>query len=157
MICVLAFVLVLTYGVLYIIYYYYILYCIIIHIISYTLLFFCSIYLLFPSFPDLSSSSLPLLIPIPLFYLLLSSSVFLLPNSLSLSPNLLSYSSHSKYTCRHLHILIYIPDSSFQYYTLPSSVPFPIPLPLPILCSISSLIIPIFLLLSQYPINNSRV
>ena len=73
-------------------YYYYILY----YTLSYTILFFCPSSSHSSDLPSVLSSSS-----------LLSSPPILLPSSL-----LLIYSSHSFYTCRYLHILIYIPDSS---------------------------------------------
>ena len=81
------------------IYYYYTYY-----ILYYTLLFFCSI----PSFPSLPS---PLLI-----YLLFPIS----SSSHSSFPTLVhpDLSVNSKYTCRHLDILIYIPQESDPAQTI---------------------------------------
>ena len=98
----------------YIILHYYI---IIYYILSYTILFFSS-----DLFLQCSSSSHPLLssphpnIPFSssLFPLILS----LLPIFSSSFLPLLFHPNHSKYTCRYLHILIYITITSFQYPTI---------------------------------------
>ena len=111
----------------YILYYYtiIIIYYTIIHILYYTLLLFSSI-LSFPfsSFPILSSSSIPIFF---LFHLLFY-----------------SFPSHSQpfYTCRYLHLLIYIPFFLFSSDLSPS-VPLPLLFfPFPIIGSISSYPLP---------------
>ena len=80
---------------------------------SFTILFIS----IFLSFPSSYSSHLPFLLSFPVYL----SSVLLIPILLNLSSVPLPFSSsifpifhqpHSKYTCRYLHILIYIPDSS---------------------------------------------
>ena len=98
---------------LYIIYYiillYYILY---IHIyIIYYILYYIIHYILYYTLPSLPFPSLFF----PLSSSLISSSSFsslLLFHPLPSSHLFLLQSSHSFYTCRYLHILIYIPDSS---------------------------------------------
>jgi hypothetical protein len=100
------------YTIIHIIFYYYIL---LLYIISYTILFFYSSLPLYTS--DLSS------IPSP--HLILSH----LPNLLFLSlpfPNPL-LSSHSFYTCRYLHILIYIHllSSPILFSSNPSQTRYP--------------------------------
>jgi hypothetical protein len=117
--CILYYTIILLY-----IYYYIILLLYIIHIhyyilyliLSYTILFFSL--LIYP--PFLSNLSLP--IPLLLFFSLIfqtsSSSPIFLPNPLILSsfphPSLPSF-PHSFYTCRYLHILIYILSVYLNY------------------------------------------
>ena len=94
-----------TYIIYYIIYYTYI---ILYYIISYTILFYI-LFLSSSQFPIHSSS--PFFCSLPIF----SSSNIPLPFTSSSSQSLLflsQYSSHSKYTCRHLDPLTYITDSS---------------------------------------------
>ena len=104
---------------LYIILYYYILY----YTIIYYIILFSSSHLSFPilSSPNtllLFSPSSPISFRFGREYTLLPSFLFnpLLLFFLSSSPLLFHLqSSHSFYTCRSLHILIYIPDSSRQF------------------------------------------
>ena len=107
----------LTLGVLYyiIIYYYY-------YTILFLLFYLLPNTLLFPSQSSLVLLSSPLSLPSQLLLFLsqpfLSSfpSIFLLSHPLPLPS-----SSHSKYTCRYLDMLTYIPDSSQSYLPLISS------------------------------------
>ena len=84
----------------YIVYYYYYTYTIIYYILYYILyiiihiLLYYYYYILYYTLPSSDLSS----IPFPIIHVPLQS-------------------SHSKYTCRHLDILIYIPDSSPKYLT----------------------------------------
>ena len=99
-------------------------YCYILYIISYLILY-SSLLLLFsfPIYLSLSSSSIfPTIFSS--FLLFLSSPsipiILLFPSySSNHSPPILLFlifhQPHSKYTCRHLDILIYIPDSSRQF------------------------------------------
>ena len=107
---------------------YYILYItIIIHIL---LLYIYYYYILYSS--DLSSSFLSLLTfpPLPIYLLFSSSSSVLFfsfqSSPLQIPPNISSIpfpSPHSFYTCRYLHILIYILPAFHTFLSSPPNIP----------------------------------